>query len=1020
MSSEILFQSVVDIKQDDFDYLIMFLESRRQSGGGDMKKTEKLNSKEFRVEYEMADAAARILERRFFKFKNYEIRAKKIGDGSDSDKSLNKDKLVIKNLSANDDYEKQNHESIVRLYADHLSPDNEILQVEKSTFLVDTFYVTYEKELDMDLVKKRYEKKSLIRQQKIELFDSFNIKTLLVWSRNLNNNEEPIKSEIIREKISSLIRQTSDDSQFFIDQTDKYILIEFSEAFRPELKNLLQTNLTNLSANLLVENLHNFDLLKYFDQIESKSFDLTLIKNEPSEKKAVEYSSKVDQEKTADLKLDETKKFNSQLVGPDQFVLDSDQFYARTMLKCKQVLVNFDLYLKKKNPKLSANISHEPRFVYIQNLEALSNDKDKKNEIDWKSHVAKIIDEFFTSDSLYQQIKLGQDVLTNRDILLGLHTILYDTNSQYSNTNFFEIKSDGILHAYGLKKTLTKNLDRIREYLKQSKCKPSNQVGEAKPSRSSSVLSTASTYTTAKSTVNSDQDPLANNFIIQIDQNSLLHLAMNNIEAVRAEFSLKVNSQKGRLECKNANCSPRKSYFIECPKNAVNNVQNLIDSYESKQLLKININLSKPVALNKQNLTELKVQILGAFNNAKKIKFQFNIIDGKDFLLCYGFADAVCNFEDQCKQKYNNLVNKISTPAIVNPRNSHRHQRKKNSPLSLTNDQIIITAENNPLDFVVLSRFKGKYFNDIVTQLKKFNCNITKSANGSSYAINLAGYADKNYMLNLAKNYFADFKQKVMQITQQEFNQANFKYDKNSVDLVWLSANELELTAHKNHFYRLMGLIQKMQRGAKDGVTSSSSSIKYSSESEMSNSNVDTSINSKKVSRLNAARRDSVSSSSSSVQPFTSSASSATAAVASMPDLPKDTFLINDLKWYQTRILFEKKYFKYLSETFVDLKVLLDTDLTRVLFTGSKPDIKLAKDLAFDILNEIIGAEIEVDDQFLSKLISNETQYSNLIKSENLVCVLDTKTDSKNKFTIFATSVEDLQKCKDLILEAKF
>jgi hypothetical protein len=130
----------------------------------------------------------------------------------------------------------------------------------------------------------------------------------------------------------------------------------------------------------------------------------------------------------------------------------------------------------------------------------------------------------------------------------------------------------------------------------------------------------------------------------------------------------------------------------------------------------------------------------------------------------------------------------------------------------------------------------------------------------------------------------------------------------------------------------------------------------------------------------------------------------------------EEKFLINDLQWYQTRFLFEKKYFQYVAEEFKNLKVLLDKDLSKICFMGRKEDIESAKKLAFDILKNILGCEVACEPSVLEKMATQESEYSSLLRKENLCCVIDKATD-KDKFTIYATSVEEIQKCKEVLLK---
>ena len=134
----------------------------------------------------------------------------------------------------------------------------------------------------------------------------------------------------------------------------------------------------------------------------------------------------------------------------------------------------------------------------------------------------------------------------------------------------------------------------------------------------------------------------------------------------------------------------------------------------------------------------------------------------------------------------------------------------------------------------------------------------------------------------------------------------------------------------------------------------------------------------------------------------------------------QETFLISDLKWFQTRILFEKKYFQFVTETFKNMSVLLDTQLTRMFFTGSnKQEIDEAKQLAFEILGQIMGAEMECDADTLKRMTANENAFNSVLKQNGICCVVDTKSSDK-KYTIYATTLEEIEACKNLLLQMKF
>ena len=138
----------------------------------------------------------------------------------------------------------------------------------------------------------------------------------------------------------------------------------------------------------------------------------------------------------------------------------------------------------------------------------------------------------------------------------------------------------------------------------------------------------------------------------------------------------------------------------------------------------------------------------------------------------------------------------------------------------------------------------------------------------------------------------------------------------------------------------------------------------------------------------------------------------------------EETFLISDLKWFQTRMLFEKKYFQFVTETFKDLAVMVDTNLSRIFYTGKKKDIEDAKKLAFDILDQILGAEVEVASQgTLLKIADNENSLAALFKQRGICCIIDTKQEahkSKCSYAIYATSYQEIEQCKLILAQVKF
>lgn len=135
--------------------------------------------------------------------------------------------------------------------------------------------------------------------------------------------------------------------------------------------------------------------------------------------------------------------------------------------------------------------------------------------------------------------------------------------------------------------------------------------------------------------------------------------------------------------------------------------------------------------------------------------------------------------------------------------------------------------------------------------------------------------------------------------------------------------------------------------------------------------------------------------------------------------LQQHQFLINDLKWFQTKILFEKQYFQYIDKTYKNVNVLIDKELTRVLFKGDRGEIEKAKNEAFEILSQILGCECDCDEEKLARMKARDEDVQRIVKSAGLCCIVDTKSES-NKYTIYATRLNEIEKCKKLLAENSF
>jgi hypothetical protein len=250
---EFLIVSNLPISDNDYDLFVMFLENKKQSGGGDLEKIESNDRKTFTIIYENIESKLNVLSNKDLKFKTYELRAL---DSSSFKEKIQKDnqnymlndyEIVIKNLLADNDF------SIVEMYAENLLPDNEIQQITKSHFIENMFFIRYKNQVDRNVLKIRYEKKSKIRNQIVKILDSFLTNTFIIKPEDSLRTIDQTRTALSDVKFGSESNQ--DFSIFQLESSEKV------DSVRGLFKSL----------NVTFDYCCNFDLLKIISNSRTKS-----------------------------------------------------------------------------------------------------------------------------------------------------------------------------------------------------------------------------------------------------------------------------------------------------------------------------------------------------------------------------------------------------------------------------------------------------------------------------------------------------------------------------------------------------------------------------------------------------------------------------------------------------------------------------------------------------------------------------------------------------------------------------
>jgi hypothetical protein len=965
-NSSLIIESNKPIKHVDLDILSIYFENRKKSDGGDLISFNPIDdsslNKVIKLVYQDAETKKRVLDRKFFTFGGYFLRSSESGYQNHDLYDLDKKVLIINNI---DDLglESNNDDSVVKIYAEYLLPDNDVVKLTKSNIFKDTYFIEYSNDINKETLMAKYNKKSKLRNRDIHIFDSFITNSLIVQADKFTN-----LSQLIQLALSKLFDKVK--RYFFDELSSNLFLIQFESKISKEMLESLYSELISLKIgkNLSVEEAFNFKLINeltnvnsnhQINRMEKKIKQINLsnyvdksvqtdvtqastsisISNNQSNKTSSNPSSNR-QIHPANNKNGFVKDINSNNLD-DYLVLESDKYYTIGLLNSKQLLINFTDLLDRKYKNIE--------LITQKDTISLRN-KDKIPSTDWKLGLQNEINNFFTTKASYQKIQVPKDILESE----SMKKLLVDNLNEYNracSAVYFKL-SQGLIHSYGTINMLKKKIDSIPRLFKL--------IG------SKSIVDANRNGTRENET--SSISPINTNTSKQIKSNSLLELSLLNCKQIFSDFKSNLKNLNSDLSQSNG-----KFYIINIDQENRAKIESNMAEFEKNNLKQKEIII--PIILRRQKeITDLEKHLSRLFAADRSVKYK--IVD-QDRVTVYGYAKQVDRVNHEIRSKFSNLENN-QKDRIKTKLNIKLADKKKN------------------FQSVVFKIFNGVYLKELADILPKHNAKLEKINEASGYRVvctitDQKRLTNETYVQNwrsnmdsLINNYFSKFETIRIQTDKNLFDSSGISSD--LVDLYWLDNNQCDITGLKSEIKKILSAIPNASINNSNSIINDqlAKPIKATTKEEMV-----------KLPKSNS-------------KPVNGDATS-----------KKETFIINDLKWFQTRILFEKKYFQYVSETFKDLVVLLDTDLTKMFFTGCMKDIDLAKKLAFDILDLIIGAQIECSEAELSKMSQNENECINLIKKNNLCCVLDLKSD-KDRYTIYGISMEQIEKCKDLMSEMKF
>lgn len=906
-SNCVTFEIFPRLKEEEFDLLILFLESKRQSGGGDILDAENLtysnleDGKLLKIWYQNSQTAQRVISRKFLKFKHYYIRTLSGSASSFKNESYQiiANKLIIQNVSKNN----ENDEFIVEMFAEYLAPENEVINLLNLELSTDSYLVTFKDDLKKETIFTRLNKIKNLNNRKINLMDAFNANTLIVFSQK----KVPTNFDHLIEKLNSQLANTEDYHGHFIEYNSFSMLVQFhDEKLFNQMFDFFNLYLKSTSLELLIEKVFNFNLVESF--FAQNGFRQELVIGKKFSNASVQ----------TDFLLDSLDKFKHDL-NENSISLNASEL-SGNHLTCSET---------NRYPIIELNISHDYLLALDKNKKLMTDLKEelKKNysnfelngleekiliklDIDeWKTIIRSLMNRFLNNH--HKILQIPNEILKNSEHFSKLSKQIENYNERLKQIFFAQINNNQI-NLYGFKKNLKEKSHEIIKYFSSLNSPEKKETQVA---------------------IEDDETKF------KIIKNTLLHEALSKIKIVFDDFNTKLKQTGAKLEKLDDN------FFVYKTNKKISNfkfdasAKSIMMEIEEK-IVKIDLEIPKHLRnKNGINFIETKMNQNGTLG--------IELTDHQIRVL--GYKKIVKKFE-----------------------NCIKNQPKTDQGPNIENLLICIN-KTKIVDFTILNGFNGRYFKEFSILLDKidatlsayYNCGLD---NGFKILCNLdqSELEDKDKVkkwhqkvLVCRKSFFSKFTRQVIQLPKGKTVPKNTFYDSKSVMVDWKSDSQADIIGEKNEVKRVVQILVKKDKiSQKDDLPD---------KLDFGNPN-------------------------------------------------ENTFIINDLKWFQIKILFEEEYFKNLSDNFDKLNVVLNTDLTRICLSGKKNQIEKAKNMAFDILNKIMGAEIECDLITLQNL--DQDIIFKFLKEKNLRCVID-HTSYLDRLIVYSTRLQDIEKFKSFFSNHK-
>lgn len=358
ITNRVTFDINIPVTEYDLDILELYVSNKNQTGpNGDCTDFKLVDEtkRQLVVNYEQHTAKNTVLEKKFFHFKQYFLRASELGYKKEQLKS-NPNLLILTSIQDDKDNCK------VELFAEYLLPDNPLESIEKSSFFTNTYYVTYKDCIDQELLHKRYLKKQDSLKNPIKYLTAFQTSSILI--RNISRSTNV--NQLMKTLTADITSRLGSKPNIFLDQFKNYLLCQFKseldtskfiDSIRPYL---VQHKLTS-------EYCYNFELTNNDVSQSSKADCIDKpTQTELCDKKSTKPNSNVNNTVPSVL-LNEHEAvyecFNDTLKGisikdspPKNSIQISNPVLRNSLVKCAKILHDFRRDLEKMLDKCKLSL----------------------------------------------------------------------------------------------------------------------------------------------------------------------------------------------------------------------------------------------------------------------------------------------------------------------------------------------------------------------------------------------------------------------------------------------------------------------------------------------------------------------------------------------------------------------------------------------------------------------------------------------------------------------------------------